>query len=88
MKSENEFLLELYIQLKVRGVAPIMLASKVERVARSFDVKEPWQVLDNYVRKANEPIFAVVRNKAFIHLTKYGKNEDFSIIKKLIKACV
>ena len=87
MKSNgkvSDFLLELYIQLKSRNVAPIILGPKVERIARTFDIPNPWDVLDDYIRKANEPIFAVVKDKSFVRLTLYGKNESFSVIRKLI----
>ena len=83
--KEREFILEIYSELMSRKVAPILFHGRVDQLARIYCVKNPWNLLELYIKFAENPVIQLVRGNSFIFLSPYGKEKHFFIIERDIK---
>ena len=83
--KEREFMLEIYSELMNRRVAPILFHGRVEHLARIYKVKEPWNLLEMYIKFSKNPVINLVKDNAFIFLSMYGKEKHFFVIERDIK---
>ena len=83
MREEN-FILEIYSELISRNVAPILMKGRVDKLARTYQVSNPWEVLEVYVRYANNPVIRIARDRVFVFLNNEAKNEKFYTVEKNI----
>lgn len=85
MNKEREFIMELHAELRGRKMAPILFHSRVDKLARIYEIKNPWNLLEVYIKHSNNPVIQLMKNNAFIFLSPYGKEKHKFIIERDIK---